>query len=99
MDDHLVIAHIVALGHLDDAIQDHGVAEEFGFDKLQMLILCLFIRKDTLDAHALAIIRMQFFCEPDTHKRSNPMDKRSNPVDKILHSQGHKLWFNGSLTV
>src|SRR5687768_11008790 len=74
MHDHLVIAHIVAFGHLDDAIQDHGFAEELCLDKLKMLILGLFIRTDAFDAHALAIIWMQFFCKPDTHKRSNPVD-------------------------
>ena len=60
MDNHLVITHVVALGQLDDAIQDHRIAEELCFDKLQMLVLCLFIRKDALDAQTLAVIRMHF---------------------------------------
>ena len=58
MDDHLVIAHIVALGQLDDAIQDQRVAKEFGFNNLQMLILSLFIGKDAFDANSFAIIGM-----------------------------------------
>src|SRR5687768_1911046 len=70
MDDHLVIAHVVALGELDDPIQDHRIAKELGLDELQMLVLCLFVRKDALDSHALAVIGMQLFREPDAHKRS-----------------------------
>ncbi len=53
-----MIAHIVPLGQLDDAIQDHRVAEELGLDELQVLVLCLFVRKDALDTQSLAIVGM-----------------------------------------
>ncbi len=69
VDDHLVVAHVVTLGQLDNAIQDHRVAEELGLDELQVLVLCLFICKDSPDMQSLAIIRMQFLSEPDAHRR------------------------------
>ena len=31
------------------------------------------IGKDALDAHALTVVGVQFFCKPDAHKRSNPL--------------------------
>ncbi len=67
VNDHLVIAHIVALGQLDDPVQDQRIPEKFGLDDLDVLILRLFIRQDALDAQSFAVIGMQFLGKPDAH--------------------------------
>src|SRR6266545_2387200 len=43
------------------------VTEELGFDHLNLLIFSFFVCKNTLDSNSFAIVRMKFFCEPDTH--------------------------------
>jgi hypothetical protein len=52
---------------LDDTVEDHRIAEKFGFDKLQVLILSLLIRKDSFDANPFAIVGVKFFSKPDAH--------------------------------
>jgi hypothetical protein len=51
-----------------------------------MLVLGLFIRKDALNTHTLAVIGMQFFGEPDAHMRSYPLGE-------AVHGKGDPFHF------
>ncbi len=65
-----MVTGVVALGQLDDVVQNQDIAKKFGLEDLDMLIFGASIGQDTFNVKALTVVRVQFLSKPCAHGKS-----------------------------